>query len=226
MKKITILSLFALSFSSFANSALQDRLDERRENANKKRTAEVTKVMDEALQHLKDSGIVEESIKKGTKVPSFNIGGKDISEYYKDGSIIISFYRGSWCPYCMIQLKEYQKYYREIQKKGAKLIVLAPDTKKEIAKTKRNHKLEFPIFSDVDNQIAKKFGLAFKLEERLKEVYAKFGIDIQKNQNSEKYELPLPGTYIVNKDGKIIYAFADADYTKRADPKDLLKYLK
>ncbi|MFG1486554.1 peroxiredoxin-like family protein [Halobacteriovorax sp. RZ-1] len=226
MKTITILSLFALTFSSLADSALQDRLDERRENANKKRPVEVTKVMDEALKHLKDSGIVEESVKKGTQVPSFKVGGKDISEYYKDGNTIISFYRGSWCPYCMIQLKEYQKYYQEIQKKGAKLIVLAPDTKKEIAKTKRNHKLDFPIYSDVDNQIAKKFGLAFKLEESLKELYVKFGIDIKNNQNSEQFELPLPGTYIVNKDGKIIYAFADADYTKRADPKDLIRYLK
>ncbi|MFG1501488.1 peroxiredoxin-like family protein [Halobacteriovorax sp. XZX-3] len=226
MKFISILSALILTLSSFAETSLQDRLNERKEKANKKRSVEVTKVMDEALKHLKDSGIVEESVKKGTKVPSFKIGGKDISEYYKDGNIIVSFYRGSWCPYCMIQLKEYQKYYEEIQNKGAKLIVLAPDTKKEIAKTKRNHKLNFPIYSDVDNKIAKKFGLAFKLEESLKAVYSKFGIDIEKNQGNDKFELPLPGTYIINKEGQIIYAFADADYTKRADPKDLLQYLK
>lgn len=225
MKSITIILMSLLALSSFADSSLQERLDSRRDSANKKRPEEVKKVMDDALKELQQSGIVQKSIKQGTKVPSFELGGKNISEYYKDGNIIISFYRGSWCPYCMMQLKEFEKYYSDIQKKGGKLLVLAPDTKMEIAKTKRNHKLSFPIFSDKDNLIAKKFGLAFKLGDELKKVYTKFGIDLEKNQGNESFEIPLPGTYVVNKEGQIIYAFADADYTKRAEPKDLIKYL-
>ncbi len=225
MKSITIILMSLLALSSFADSSLQERLDSRRDSANKKRPEEVKKVMDDALKELQQSGIVQKSIKQGTKVPSFELDGKNISEYYKDGNIIISFYRGSWCPYCMMQLKEFEKYYSDIQKKGGKLLVLAPDTKMEIAKTKRNHKLSFPIFSDKDNLIAKKFGLAFKLGDELKKVYTKFGIDLEKNQGNESFEIPLPGTYVVNKEGQIIYAFADADYTKRAEPKDLIKYL-
>lgn len=223
LMKILVMSLFTLT--SFADSSLQERLDSRRDNANKKRPEEIKKVMNDALKELQSSGIVQESVKKGAKVPSFEVGGKNISEYYNDGTIIISFYRGSWCPYCMMQLKEFENYYGEIQKKGGKLIVLAPDTKKVIAKTKRDHKLSFPIYADKDNAIAKKFGLAFKLGDKLKEVYTKFGIDLEKNQGNENFELPLPGTYVVNSEGQIIYAFADADYTKRAEPKDLLKYL-
>ncbi|MDD0851796.1 peroxiredoxin-like family protein [Halobacteriovorax sp. GB3] len=226
MKSILILALSAIfSFQTFADSTLQQRLDQRKDNANKKRPDEVKKVMDDALKELQKAGIAEASLKKDTIVPSFSIDGKDISEFYKDGKIIVSFYRGSWCPYCMMQLKEYQKYYDEILKKGGKLIVLAPDTKKEIAKTKRNHKLTFPIYSDKDNQIAKKFGLAFKLDEKLKKLYTKFGIDLKKNQGNENFELPLPGTYVINKKGQIIYAFAEADYTKRAEPSEVIKLL-
>ncbi len=181
--------------------------------------------MEDAQKQLQKTGIEESALGKDTKVPEFKIGDRNISDYYKEGNVIISFYRGSWCPYCMMQLKEYEKYYSEIKKRGAKLLVLSPDTKKEISKTKKKHKLSFPIFSDKDNKIAKKFGLAFKLDEKLKALYIKFGINLKENQGNENYELPLPGTYIVNKKGEIIFAFAQADYTKRAEPKELLKYL-
>ena len=225
MKNILLAIISLLSISAFAESSLQERLDSRRDNANAKRSADVKKIMEDAQKELQKTGIEQSALGKDTKVPSFNVGGKDISEYYKSGMTIISFYRGSWCPYCMMQLKEYEKFYGEIQKKGGKLIALTPDTKKEIAKTKKKYSLSFPIFSDKENAIAKKFGLAFKLDEKLKALYTKFGIDIKKNQGNENYELPLPGTYVVNQKGEIVFAFAETDYTKRADPKELLNYL-
>lgn len=226
MIRISILFIFLFSTFAQAETSLQEKLDARKNGANKKRPAEVKKIMSDALAQLKSSGIEKAALQANTKVPSFKIDGKDISDFYRSGITIISFYRGSWCPYCMLQLKEYEKYYSEILQRGGKLIVLAPDTKKEIARTKKKFKLSFPIYSDQDNAIAKKFGLAFKMGEKLKALYKKFGIDIKKNQGNENFELPLPGTYVVNKQGKILFAFADADYTKRAEPKDLLKYLK
>lgn len=123
----------------------------------------------------------------------------------------------------MIELKEYEKFYPEFLKKGAKLIALVPDTTTQISKTRKRFNLSFPIFRDEDNKIAKKFGIAFKLDEGIVEIYKKFGIKLNESQGNQNNELPMPGTYLINKNGRIIYAFADADYTKRLDPRILLK---
>lgn len=102
---------------------------------------------------------------------------------------------------------------------------LTPDTKKEIKKFVMKNDIEFEIYQDVNNTIAKKFGLAFKLEADLLKVYKEFGIDLEKAQDNKLNELPLPGTYIIQKDGKINFAYIDADYKKRIYPKELLKEL-
>lgn len=150
-------------------------------------------------------------------VPSYELLGK--------GPLIISFYRGSWCPYCNMELNAIQKYQDRFTGLGAELIAITPELPDGILNSIEKHKITFEVLSDVDNEVAKKFGLVFKLPEELKDVYKSFGFDLEKSNGNDKWELPMPATYIVNPDGIIEYAFVNADYTKRLEPETILTRL-
>ena len=179
-------------------------------------------IMKDATKKLKASGIEKKAVNFGMTVPSFKIAGKDIKEFYKNGPIVLKFYRGGWCPYCMTELKDYESLLSDFKSAGCQVVGIVPDLDKEIKKTKKKHNLSFDIYRDADNSIAKKFGLAFKLDKRLLPIYQKYGINLETYQGNQSNELPMPGTYIVDQKGKIKYAFLDADYTKRAPAKDVL----
>ncbi len=178
-----------------------------------------------ATLELKASGLVEKAVKEGQKIPDFHLNGKPIADYYSTGTVILKFYRGGWCSYCMTELQAYQKELQQISAKGAQLIALTPDTELEISKSKKKFSITFPIYSDAENLIAKKMGVAFKLDKIVGDLYKSFGINLEQSQGNKFGELPLPGTYIINNKGLIVYAFLDADYTKRADPKDVISKL-
>jgi peroxiredoxin len=95
----------------------------------------------------------------------------------------------------------------------------------EIKKFKNKQNISFNIYQDKDNTVAKKLGIAFKLDPNVKKIYKKFKIDLEKNQENTKDELPMPGTYVINKKGEVTYSFVEPDYTKRLDPVELLKHL-
>jgi len=223
MKILAIIILQTLLSQVMAASLTEQLLEKR---SSSKAPAEVKKIMSDAQKSLKESGIEKNAINRGTKIPEFKIENKSIYDYLRDSPIVLKFYRGSWCPYCQIELKEYNKYKTRIEDKGYKLIILTPDSNKEINKFKAKNKIELDIYQDKNNSIAKIFGIAFKLDKNLKPIYKKFGIDLEAAQENKEDTLPLPGTYIINKEGKITYAFIDVDYTKRLDPEILLKNLK
>jgi peroxiredoxin len=143
----------------------------------------------------------------------------------KNGHVIIAFYRGSWCPYCNAQLNNYQKNLAEFKSKGATLIAITPEKPDLTTVTESGKKLEFQILTDKNNKLAKKLGLVFALTPELKELYKKFGIDLEKSQGNADWNLPVPATYVVSKTGKIIYSFVDVDYTQRASAEDILAAL-
>lgn len=213
---------------SLIDVSLEEQLKLMREGS--KIPPEKKKVMEEAAEKLRKSHLAEKALKVGDTIADFklpNASGRQVqlSSVLKKGPAIIAFYRGSWCPYCNVQLNSYQQHLSEFEKRGATLIAITPekpDLSTEMAKTK---KLEFEILTDKDNQLAQKFGLVFGVPSELKALYLQFGIDLEKSQGNPEWKLPVPATYIVQPDRKISYAFVDTDYTKRADPKELLKHL-
>ena len=209
--------------------SLQAEIDKKRSGSKVPDKARMT--MAEATQELRDSGIIDKAVKKGDKFIDFtlpNINGKavKISELLKNGPIILTFYRGGWCPYCNLQLKAYQDFLPEFKKAGAQLVAISPESMESANTTVKKHDLQFEILTDDMNKIARKYGLVFKLSEKLKEVYLKFGLDLEKNQGNDSWELPVPATYVINKEGKIIYSFLNVDYIQRAEPTDILSTLK
>ncbi|MEO5667033.1 MAG: peptide-methionine (R)-S-oxide reductase MsrB [Bdellovibrionota bacterium] len=193
--------------------------------------AEKRKVMEASIEKLRTSHLTEGIPKVGTKAKDFslkNIRGNNVklSTLLKRGPVILTFYRGGWCPYCNAQLKAYQEKLPAFKQLGAQLVAVSPETPDSGVSTAEKDGLKFEILSDANNKIAKSYGLVFGVPNDLKELYKSFGIDLQKNQSNPDWELPVPATFVIGKDLTIHYVFADVDYKKRAEPADIIEAIK
>jgi len=176
-------------------------------------------------QHIKDN-----ALQVGQKVENFSLAnhkGKNIelADLLKKGPVIISFYRGGWCPYCNLELKALNNYLAQFKTQSAQLVAISPQLPDETLSTAQINNLEFDVLSDVSNKVAEQFGLLFTLDERIQALYTKFGIDFEHYYGDKSFKLPLPATYVINQDGVITYAFLSEDYTLRAEPTDVMTAL-
>ncbi|NCN26789.1 AhpC/TSA family protein [bacterium] len=189
------------------------------------------KIMGDAQARLAASGISEKARKKGSQYINFTLpdaNGKNvsISELLKKSAVVLNFYRGGWCPYCNQQLAEYQARISEISSAGGQLVAVSPEKPSSAQDTVTKSDLEFAVLSDSHNKVARQYGLVFKIENDLKDVYLKMGLDLEKNQGNNSWELPLPATYVISKSGEIVYSFVEVDYKKRASVDDVVEALK
>ena len=214
-----------------SEKTLTEQLQEKVDAAKSRAPSEKAKIMDGAIEDLRKSTILAKALKTGDKMPSFSLpdvtkGTVVFDKLLAKGPLVVVFYRGGWCPYCNLQLRDLQKYLKEINGAGAELVAISPQTPDNSLSTAQKSELSFYVLSDADNKVAREFGLVFKLPDNLKEIYKEFGIDLAKSNASKEWELPLGATYIVTKDGKIAYSFLDADYKKRAETKEIVAFLK
>ena len=216
---------------SLSSLSLKDQLALMRAQQDAHIPADKKKILDDTVEKLRASHLTEKALQVGQKMPDFTLNdsnGKSVhlKTLLKSGPVVLTFYRGSWCPYCNAQLSSYQAHLADFKAKGAQLVAVTPEKPDLITLMKEGKKLEFEILNDKDNKLAKKLGLVFGLPDDLKKVYQQFGVNLEKSQGNPEWKLPIPATYIVSKEGKVIYAFLDVDYTHRADPNDLLAALK
>jgi len=196
-----------------------------------KRPEDVSKLMAQENERLEKLGVGNNSLKEGDKVPFFtltNATGKSVSlkNLLKNGPVVISFYRGAWCPYCNMELRALQQAQPEIEAAGGQLVAISPNLPDASLTSIEKHNLTFEVLSDVGNNIARQFGLVFTLGDKLRPIYTKIGHDIPGQNGDETWELPLPATYVVDTGGTIVYSFVNRDYTQRAEPAELVKVLK
>ncbi|MFK7747229.1 MAG: peroxiredoxin-like family protein [Kordia sp.] len=187
-------------------------------------------IMKKAIDDLVASAMIVNAFKTGDTLPEISLGnalGNEIriQDILKDQKVIIAFYRGNWCPYCNIQLRALQQAVPDFEAKGAKLILIGPETPDNSLTTKEKNELTFEVLSDIDMKVARSLNLVYKLPSDLQELYKKFGIYLDTNQGNEKQELPIAATYVVEQDGTISYHFLEEDYKLRADPQDILAAL-
>ena len=209
---------------------LTQELDRYQAEFKAKQPEEVKELMAQATTDLINSKIAEASISTGQKLPNFtlpNAVGEEIAleSLLAEGAVVVSFYRGGWCPYCNMELRALQAALPEIQARGATLVAISPETPDTSLSTKEKNELSFQVLSDRGNVLARQLGLVFALPESLRPIYRNFGIDIPAHNGDDTFELPLPATYVVSADGTIIYSFANADYTQRLDPAEIIKAL-
>ncbi len=193
--------------------------------------AEKLAVMDAATAALEASGLADGSLAVGAVAPDFVLpdatGGKvALSSLLAKGPVVLAFYRGGWCPYCSLELRTLQARLADITAADAALVAVSPQTPDNSMSTAEKLELAFPVLSDVGNVVARAYGLVFTLPEDLRQVYAGFGLDIPAANGDSTFELPVPATYVIGTDGKVAWRFADADYTKRAEPDDVIAALR
>ena len=193
--------------------------------------AEVVTTMTEATELLHRSGLAEAAVEAGQRAPDFDLpelgGGRvTLSTILKDGPVVVSFYRGAWCPYCNLEMQALQRSLPDIEAAGGSLIAIAPETPEHAGEIRDKGNLTFPLLYDWKNGVARQYGLVFTLPESLKPIYANFGIDLAESQDNDGFELPMPATYIISRDGMVKHAFVDVDYTRRMEPNEIVEILK
>ncbi|MEO0852864.1 MAG: peroxiredoxin-like family protein [Cyanobacteria bacterium J06648_11] len=192
---------------------------------------EILATMQAATDNLERSGITDRTLKIGDSVPDFelpDVNGESVElrSLLQRGSVVLSFYRGGWCPYCNLELRALQRIQPQIQAAGATLVAVSPETPDNSLTTTEKNELSYPVLSDVGNRVAREFGLVFTLPETLRPLYAEWGIDIPAHNGDDRFDLPVPATYVIAPSGNVVLAFANADYTQRLDTEAILAALK
>jgi len=187
-------------------------------------------IMVSAMEKLVNSGIADHARKPGEAAPRFeleNTKGEQVAlnDLLRKGPVVINFYRGVWCPYCNLELKAWDRAMPEVRALGAELVSISPNLREKSAAFVAENPFDFKILSDRNNRVAKEYGLVFELARELRPIYEKFGINLPEYDGNERYELPMPATYVVASDGIIRHAFVNADYTQRMEPDEVITIL-
>lgn len=209
---------------------LQDKLDVIKAGFAAKAPAELKETFSQGMKDVGESGVLSSAKKVGEQAPRFSLpdaSGKQVrlDDLLATGPVVITWYRGGWCPYCNIQLQEYQTALEQVTGLGAKLVAISPQTPDNSLTTQEKNALNFAVLSDEGNKVASQWGIAYTLPAGLQEAF-KNRLDLKKYNGGDGTQLPLSATFVVAKDGTIAYAFVDADYTKRAETSEIIAALK
>ena len=191
----------------------------------------VVETMHRGTAELKASGQVERARSVGARAPEFALpdGGGEIvrsGDLLARGPLVVSFYRGVWCPYCNTELQALEAFLPQIEEQGGALVAISPQSAANSRKSARQNELSFPILSDHGNEVAAAFGLRYHLPDYLIELYKQLGNDLPLVNGEPSWTLPIPARYVIGQDGVILYAGLNADYTQRPEPEDMLPALR
>jgi len=202
---------------------------------------EMTNLIEQGAGEISALDIIERAIQKGDTAPSFalkdqNGENKTLDSYLEQGPLIITFYRGAWCPYCNLQLKAYGDRLSDLTSTGATLIAITPEkpnaidtlidtgvAKEFIGMVTTN--IPFDVLHDADSELATQFGLQFTLPESHQQILSAFNVNVERLTGTNTYTFPDPATYIIDSDGKIAWAFVPNNYRKRAEVDNIVDAL-
>lgn len=213
-----------------AAPSLQARLDTLRAEFEKSAPADRIRVFNEGVEAVAAMGVMESALRAGAQAPDFTLTDAHtqpvtLSDLLRSGPVVLTWYRGGWCPYCNIQLRAYQEILPEINALGARLVAISPELPDNSLTTTEKNNLQFSVLSDPGNTIARRYGLAYRLPDSLIEAF-KGRLDLPALNGDQSWELPLAVTYIINQDRTVRRAFIDADYRRRAEPAEILDALR
>ncbi len=192
---------------------------------------EFMKAVDELIQKSKEFKDGEKATKPGELSPMFtlpNAKGESISlkDLLSNGPVVLTFYRGSWCPYCNIQLRALQERLEEIHALGAQLVAISPEFPDESMTTSEINAMDFTVLSDLNADVAAEFGIAWKVPEVLREhMRVDRNLDLEVINNGNGNTLPIPATFIIKQDGTVSWSYVDVDYRRRSEPSDIIAEL-
>jgi peroxiredoxin len=191
---------------------------------------EAVATMHRATAELIASGQAARAKRVGDRAPEFSLPDPDgrvvqSRDLLARGPLVLSFYRGVWCPYCNLEMQALQEALAEIVERGAGLVVVSPQTQANSRRLTRDHALQFPVLTDAGGAVADAYGLRFTLPDYLVELYKGFKVDLVGYNADPAWTLPMPARYVIGTDGIIVYAEVSPDYSSRPDPSELLPVL-
>ncbi|MEM5460685.1 peroxiredoxin-like family protein [Paraburkholderia phytofirmans] len=183
------------------------------------------------IEELRAGFALEEAVGTGDKAPDFSLpdvqgNPVSLSDLLSRGSVVVTFYRGGWCPYCNIQLRAYQTILPEMSALGARLVAISPQLPDGSLSTAQTNALTFDVLSDVGNAVAHRYGLVYALPEDLRDALRSNNKALLAINGDGSWELPVPATYVIAPDGHIALASIEVDYRKRLEPDAILAAVK
>jgi peroxiredoxin len=209
---------------------LQEIFAERKQLIAKYVPPEIQTIHAGAVAELKGRHLASNILPVGAKVPEFELpdqDGKMISSaaLLAKGKLVLCFIRGRWCPFCVGQMEAMNLSLPQIEHAKASLIAISPQTVKQSFFMHDQHKLRFPLLSDARNKVARQFGLTYRVPPLQEAIYRRAFVNLPFTNGDESWELPIPATYILDRDGTLLYASANEDYTERPEPEDIARIL-
>jgi peroxiredoxin len=211
-------------------TTLQDQLDEITANTRHLVQAERLAVGERAITELFATGIEDRILPVGAQAPAFAL--KDANnmlvrsqDMLSLGPLVIKFFRGRWCPYCMTELETWRDLYGRIRERGALMVAIGPQTERQSDFMAGQHGLPFPVLFDPGNKVAEQFGLVYNIPDYHRTYYRSILVNIPFVNGDESWRLPLPATYVIAKGRKVVLAEAHADFRVRPEPEEALRAL-
>ena len=188
-------------------------------------------VVTESFAALQASDVAARAVVAGDTAPDFtlpNATGRPVTlhEELQRGPVILSFYRGGWCPFCNLELHALQAYLPQFRELGASLIGISPETPDNALTTAERHALQFEVLSDSGNRVARDYGLLYAVHEPMRPLNLHWGLDVPAYNGEDSWELPVPATYLIGSDSVVRAAHVDKDYTRRMEPRLILEALR
>jgi peroxiredoxin len=183
------------------------------------------------IGQLVTSGAAENTLKEGAQAPDFTLPDTRgnmvrLSHLLRQGPVVISFYRGQWCPYCHLALRAYQQAVPHLQELGTSLVAISPQMPDHSQALAEKLALTFALLSDVGNQVARAYGLVFTIDKAVRGAHLLIGANLPAFNGTDAWDLPMAGTFLVDRSGTVRLAFVDPDFTRRLDPSVIVARLK
>jgi peroxiredoxin len=216
---------------SETGTSLKEQIDRFVKNMSEHAPPEVIATLSTELAKLATSGIARGALQAHACAPDFELPDSTgklvrLSTLLERGSVIVTFYRGGWCPFCDLQLHAYQTVLAEIHGHGAELVAISPQTPDYALSDVEKKQLTFPVLTDLGNAVARRYGLVYSLSESLRALQTQFGNPIPKFNGDDSWELPMPGTFVLDRGGVVRLAHVDPNYMLRLEPAAILDVLR
>jgi peroxiredoxin len=209
--------------------SLKDKLDALR--AKGRQDESIREAAEIFLRQLTKAETAAQALKPGDAMPAFVLPSADgrlvvSDELLAHGPLVVSFFRGDWCPFCRVMLETYEAALPAITDAGGRLVTITPDTSHPLAATRTKHGLHFDVLSDADSAVALQFGVVFRAPEAYRALLQSRGIDLADRHGNPGWFIPIPATFVVDRGGIVRYAFTDIDFTYRAEPDAIIAALR
>jgi peroxiredoxin len=210
--------------------SLAEVFAERKELIAKYVPAEVQAIHERAIAEVRDSGIAKRALHAGDEAPDFELSDQNgtlvrASDLLQKGKLVVCFFRGRWCPFCVGQLEAMNAVYPQIQAMRALLVGISPQTVHQSYLMADQHRLRFPLLSDARSKVARQFGLAYQVPLYQQEIYQRAFVNLPFANGDNSWELPIPAVYVIDQNSTIQYASANPNYTERPEPAEILQIL-